>query len=329
MLDKIAHAFEFERFIKNLLDKNDNFKDSILEPLLGNNYRPDIITLRKINDTWETLIIEIKVMSSYTVDRIKRIVNQLKSYQSYKPESKLVFVFPGEMSRLSKDMLEENDIEVWDIQYVSKYFAQEIKQLGNHYFSKIYGNENSEDSLDNESSAGTKCDELIDELQSISSGRENWSKYQKLIKKILDFLFAETLSSPIEESSDFTKTNRRDFILRNYAENGFWALIRCRYLADFIVIDAKNYSKKITKKEVLQIANYLKAHGTGLFGLIISRNGGGNGCDYTCREIWAIHSKMVIILDDNDIENMLLAKKSGNSTEEIIQQKIEKFRLSV
>ena len=29
-----------------------------------------------------------------------------------------------------------------------------------------------------------------------------------------------------------------------------------------IVVDAKNYSQRVTKKEVLQIVNYLKYHGT-------------------------------------------------------------------
>lgn len=326
MLDnKIAHEFEFVRFIQNLLEKSNNFKDISSEPLLGNRYRPDIITLRKVKNDWETLIIEIKIMSSYTGDRLKHVVDQLKSYQSFKPESKLAFIFPGVISQTSKHLLEENDVEVWDIQYITENFAQEIQKLKDlfPFFTKIYINEKSE------SVADTTCTNLIRELRSIKSGRQNWGEYQKLIKKILDFLFTEKLSSPIEESSDFTKTNRRDFILRNYAENGFWALIRQRYLADFIVVDAKNHSKKVTKKEVLQISNYLKAHGTGLFGLIISRNGGDKSSDYTCREIWAIHSKLVIILDDNDIENMLLAKKSGSSIEEIIQQKIEKFRLSI
>lgn len=326
MLDnKIAHASEFERFINNLIEKNSNFKAVRSEPLLANRYRPDIITLRKVKDDWETLIIEIKIISSYTGDRLKHVVDQLKSYQSVMPASKLAFVFPGVMSQPYKHLLEENDVEVQDIQYITKNFAQEVQQSEDlfPFFAKVYKDENSE------SIADAICTNLIRELKSISAGRQNWGEYQKLIKKILDFLFTEKLSSPIEESSDFTKTNRRDFILRNYAENGFWALIRHRYLADFIVVDAKNYSKKVTKKEVLQISNYLKAHGTGLFGLIISRNGGDKGCDYTCREIWAIHSKLVIILDDNDIENMLLAKKSGSSTEEIIQQKIEKFRLSI
>ncbi len=94
-------------------------------------------------------------------------------------------------------------------------------------------------------------------------------------------------------------------------------------------MDAKNYTKKVTKKEVLQIANYLKVHGAGLFGIIISRNGGNTGCYYTCREVWAMDKKLIIVLTDEDIIKMIIAKAANNDPEEIIRQKIEEFRLSM
>ncbi|EPH0774632.1 hypothetical protein ACPTG1_13135 [Pseudomonas aeruginosa] len=96
------------------------------------------------------------------------------------------------------------------------------------------------------------------------------------------------------------------------------------------MIDAKNYTKKVSKKDVLQIANYLKSHGAGLFGLIISRRGGDlSGCEVTLREQWLVHQKMIIILDDEDVVSMLLAKSDGRAPEQVIGSKIEQFRLSM
>lgn len=99
--------------------------------------------------------------------------------------------------------------------------------------------------------------------------------------------------------------------------------------ADYIVVDAKNYNQRVTKKEILQISNYLKYHGTGLFGIIIARNGISESALYTLREIWAIDQKLIIVLQDNDIEQMLIEKVSGREPENIIRQKIEDFRLSL
>ena len=58
--------------------------------------------------------------------------------------------------------------------------------------------------------------------------------------------------------------NRRDFIFPNYCDTGFWAFLRSRYGADYIVADAKNYSQNVSRKDILQMSNYLKAHGAGL-----------------------------------------------------------------
>lgn len=171
---------------------------------------------------------------------------------------------------------------------------------------------------------------LIRDLKNIQKGREDWSRYQRYVGKILDYLFGKVLSSPINESPDKYGINRRDFILRNYSEEGFWKYLRDKYRADFIVIDAKNYSGKIKKNQILQIANYLKIHGAGLFAIIIARkNEEDSGSYFTRREKWITENKMIIILDDTDLEKMILAKSNSDLGAEIIRQRIEDFRLEI
>ena len=218
-------------------------------------------------------------------------------------------------------IFKDNNIEVWDRDYIRKNFSKEIEQIDNKLFQKYFSIKISNLTIEKE---------LLDELNKISSGRKEWSKYQKHIEKILDYLFGETLSAPITELADNFGINRRDFILRNYSETGFWKYLRETYQADFIVIDAKNYTGQIKKNQILQISNYLKQHGTGLFAIIISRNGKENkGSYFTRREKWVTENKMIIILDDSDIEKMILAKASSNLPEEIIKQRIEEFRLDI
>jgi len=101
-------------------------------------------------------------------------------------------------------------------------------------------------------------------------------------------------------------------------------------MADYLIVDAKNYSRKIGKTEVLQVANYLKPQGAGLVGLIFSRNGGdAAGCAHTLREQWLIHQKMILVFNDEDVESMLSAKEDGRGPEEVVGKKIEQFRLSM
>src|SRR5262249_128502 len=134
---------------------------------------------------------------------------------------------------------------------------------------------------------------------------------------------------PIPESSNVPRVNRRDFVIPNYVSDGFWHFMRIQYRADYVVVDAKNHCGQAKKTHALQLANYLSPYGTGLFGMIITRNGMDRGGTYTCREQWMLHSKLIITLNDDDLVQMLESEKSGVDPEDLIRQKIEDFRLGM
>jgi hypothetical protein len=137
------------------------------------------------------------------------------------------------------------------------------------------------------------------------------------------------LSAPIGELSDYSGANRRDFILPNAAADGFWYFLRNRYAADYVVVDAKNSAKRITKRDVLQIANYLKPQGTGMFALIFSRLGADSGAFHTLREQWLLSGKMIVVLDDANVETLLTDKTVGGRGTQVLEDLIQKFRLQI
>jgi hypothetical protein len=170
---------------------------------------------------------------------------------------------------------------------------------------------------------------LIDQLENIPSGNDEWSAYQKLIGDILEFLFCPPLEKPIPERSNRPRTNRRDFILPNYAPEGsLWAYMRTHYSAYLVVVDAKNSGRNINKKEILQVGNYLSSHGTGLFGVIMSRKGIKINAEETQREQWAFHRKLILVLDDTEVKQMIVMRIAGEDPAGYIRQVIEDFRLA-
>lgn len=84
--------------------------------------------------------------------------------------------------------------------------------------------------------------------------------------------------------------------------------MRVHYHADFVVADAKNYTEPIDKKGALKVAHYLTRHGTGLVGLLLTRQGLRRSAGWTCREQWLLHDKLVIRFDDGDYRQMLPTK---------------------
>jgi hypothetical protein len=317
---------ELSTFIVELLNNHPDFRNVNQDLLISKSqhYRGDIVVERNIKGEWHKTIIEVKSFPTFTDKRLNDIISQLSAYKKhFENDIKLVLAFPGTLPIADNSLLKKEKIEVWSRSFIAKTFKEQIENSNHLLFQKLFYHQ--------AIVGGVSYSRiLIRDLKNIKKGREDWSRYQRHVRKILDYLFGKTLSSPINESSDKFGINRRDYILRNYCENGFWKYLREKYQADFIVIDAKNYVGKIKKNQILQIANYLKQHGTGLFAIIITRNNEEDtGSYFTRREKWITENKMIIILDDNDLEKMILANSNSNSAEEIIKQRIEDFRLEI
>ncbi|WP_303809128.1 hypothetical protein [Aeromonas rivipollensis] len=210
----------------------------------------------------------------------------------------------------------------WDADVIANEFKKEIKVNQHPVFSRIFLSISKEKKHNAE-------EELLDKLKNCERGKDGWSDYQKLIGQIFEHLFTPPLGAPISESPDMNNVNRRDWIIPNYCSEGFWNFVRDKYKADYIVVDAKNYKNPISKEQVLQIANYLKPHGAGMFALIATRLGANKGADLTIREQWMANGKMILVLNDDDFEAMLLAKAAKGQPEKIIGQALERFRLSM
>lgn len=322
--ERQLRGFEFVDYLTRLMNRNDKFRNVGAQTILDDNirFRADIVAEELVGNQWEKVVVECKAQSNYTALRLAEVLAQLKSYGELLPGIKLVFAFPGNLPRATEPVFKDSGIEVWDLRYLVSQFQREILDVEHPILQSML-------LAAQPKAEKSREEELIEQLQSCTPGRDSWLIYQQLIGSILETLFCPPLSTPISELSDAFKVNRRDFILPNYAEDGFWAFLRDRYLADFVVVDAKNRTGEIKKKDALQIANYLKEHGAGLFGMIACRKGADAGCIHTLRETWVVDQKLVIVLADSDIEQMLLARQSGAHPESIVKQKIEDFRLSL
>lgn len=315
--------YDFVIYLVQLLKLNDNFRNVRTEVRFdtARRYIADIVAEEKIEDKWYNITFECKVSSSFINSRLLKILTRLNSYQQLIGNSRLIFAFPGELDDKHYKRFKIANIEIWDLAYISNRFNKEILKTAHPILQSLF--------LAKKPTILPLERQLIQDLKQCNPGKRDWYKYQKLIGQILEILFCPPLLTPISEISDISGVNRRDFILPNYSEDGFWVFLRSKYSADYIVADAKNYKGKISKKCVLQISNYLKKHGAGMFGIIISRKEGDKGCIQTIREKWAIDGKLIIILTDDDVEKMLLEKSSGRPPEIIIRQKIEDFRITM
>jgi hypothetical protein len=312
---------EFNHYLASLLTRSSEFEDVKLEERLSREkpFRADITARSKDGKTW---LIECKNSSSFTPARMDQAISQIESYKALTTFDRYVLAFPGLLSAAQVNALSAHGIESWDVNALANKFKSEVSSVPHPVFQAIL-------STFWPSASKTPEEEFIASLKACKKGKESWWEYQKLIGQILEHLFCPPLETPISEVADHEGINRRDWIIPNYADHGFWNFVREKYHADYIVVDAKNYKTAISKNQVLQLANYLKIHGAGLFAMIVTRIGADNGALLTIREQWMATKKMILVINDEDMEAMLLAKTAGGNPEKIIGQAIEKFRLSM
>jgi HNH endonuclease len=323
-LDKQPREIEFVGFLAELLRSNEQYSQIHTEALLGDEQRlrADLVVWSKHPSPGRTLIIECKTSPGVGSGWTSEVIRQVKNYAAHLPDSHPVLAIPASLQPKDASAVREAGIELWDLSKLGEMFTTQLQKAPVSFYSALI--------LANLAACEPVAKQLSDSLAKCSPGKTEWLVYQSLVGDILEELFYPALRKPIAEHSDKARANRRDFIMPNYAENGFWAFIREKYQADYVVVDAKNYSRKASKADVLQIANYLKPHGAGMFGLIFSRLGGDtNGCDHTLREQWALHRKLILILDDADILAMLAAKAERRPPEDLLGQKLDAFRLSM
>lgn len=311
--------FEFMNALWTLMRAHREFSNLEYQPKYELDSRvllPDMVC----DMNHQKIVIECKPTGPYSLQKVDTVIAQLERYGRAVGTTKQILAFPSDLLSKYTDRLHEANIEVWDLEAIGKIFRGQLSTIQD---TKLYS------LLMRHGVQRTIEDQLAEELQAIPRGRGHWSVYQKKLAIIVEHLFCPALGKPIYELFDEPKVNRRDIIMPNHCSDGYWFYVRSKYMADYIVIDAKNFTDKIKKEEILQMANYLKEYGCGLFGIICARGEVDRDAFITRTEQWMVHRKLIVFLSDDDVLQMLSLRRDGLQPEEVIRQKIDDFRLAL
>lgn len=263
---------------------------------------------------------EIRAIPMLTIDAYSKIVLHaalLKHAQD--PDARFVIVLLGEPTRAVRERALATKIDIWTLSDLLKLAHPED-------VARFLGERGTAKSIEQRKE---KARALKLSLEECKLGDDGWSAYQQLVAEVFAYMFCPPLQYPRYELPDADGRNRRDLIMENSAPDGFWSQVRTTYAADYIVIDAKNYADPIKKRSVVEIAHYLKPYGCGLFGIIACRKGAGVAAKHAIREQWIAGRKMIVVLDDTHLAEMLTLKEDGSTPEEVIRKLIADFRMSL
>lgn len=175
-----------------------------------------------------------------------------------------------------------------------------------------------------------RAQQLIEALDDVPLGARYSVDYEAACESILEFLFSPDLGSPKAQVFNSTRSYRRDLIMKNGAETGFWTRMRERYQADYLIAEFKNVKSSVGNTSIWQLAGYMKEKGVGFFGMLIARNGVSRGtANPAILDQWIHANKMIVPISNEDLKRMIDMRDSGSDPTDYVDDLIDRIRCSV
>jgi hypothetical protein len=153
-------------------------------------------------------------------------------------------------------------------------------------------------------------EDLIEELKSCKSGKENYKNYEKICCKILKYLFSDDLTLWKEQIKSNDNIYRFDLFCRVKDNNNksFWSIIENYFKSKYIIFDFKNYTEKVKQSEIYKTEKYLYSKALRTVGIIITPNGYDENAFWAMKGSLRENGKLMLLLTNNDLLNMMKRK---------------------
>jgi len=147
--------------------------------------------------------------------------------------------------------------------------------------------------------------DLVVDLKSLDTGKDNAEKYEDIIEKILSVIMYPSLCNPMKQHKIHDGRKRIDITYSNEAKSGFFSWVSQHYSSSLIFIECKNYTKDIANPEIDQLSSRFSPS-RGKVGLQICRTLSNKTLFYQrCKDTANDDRGFVLVLDDNDIEALV------------------------
>jgi len=154
---------------------------------------------------------------------------------------------------------------------------------------------------------------LKERLLQIAPGTEHFSEYESVCVDILKYVLGQylTLWRVQEKSNDGLYRFDLCCKIKNDVNHDFFDTIRNYFNTKYMVFEFKNYSKKITQKEIYTTEKYLYEKALRKVAVIISRNGADDHALQAARGCLRETGKLILCLSDNSLMQMIDIKENG------------------
>lgn len=321
---------QFQKLIEKLLVKL-GYINIQNESLLSNSphLRVDFIFGQKNNINHPLTIVEVKAyrpLSSPSTSVINKAIDQLQSFMKIAQINYGVLIISSYLAD-NFPLNSLSNIEIWDL---NKLLNKTIT------FPEIYNE--LIDLLELDPSLKIIIDQvdfisgsyLLVELEKIPKGKRGAYSFEAWCIEALKYLFHDYLVGWKEQSSTIDGLQRRDLICRVKDSNTeVWQFISHTLRSRYVIFEFKNYSEKITQREIFTTERYIYPMALRNCAFIISREGASSSAQQVIEGAMREHGKLIISLSKQDMTILLEGKDKGDDPNTYLFNKIDDFLMTL
>lgn len=165
---------------------------------------------------------------------------------------------------------------------------------------------------------------LIERFKSLDTGRVCAGNYEELCTDSLKYIFDEYLAGWINQKSTVDGLYRMDLICRiKKRGNEFWDFIKEDFKCRYILFEFKNYGRSIKQTQVYTTEKYLYRTALRTVCFLVSRKGASSSAKKAVSGILRETGKLIVILSDEDMINLLKYKDEGLLPEDYLSDIVD------
>lgn len=172
---------------------------------------------------------------------------------------------------------------------------------------------------------------LEQELKLCKKGKEGFKEYEEICTKILKYLFSNELTLWKSQEKSNKDLYRFDLFCRIKDDNNktFWSIMENYFRSKYIIFDFKNYTEKISQKEIYTTEKYLYLKALRSVAFVITNEGYDKNALWATRGCLREHGKLILLLTNQDLLNMIKKKNEDENPSDYLLIKLDEILLDL
>jgi hypothetical protein len=172
---------------------------------------------------------------------------------------------------------------------------------------------------------------LIKEIELCKTGKAMAQSYEDMCYKLLENIFADDLTAWKRQQKSNKNLYRFDLLCRIKDNNqkSFWSIIERFFYSKYVIFEFKNYTEKVTQKEIYTTEKYLYAKALRCVAIIISRNGYDDNAYWAAKGCLRESGKLLILLETKDLIEMSKRKMSLDEPSDYLLEKLDEVLMEL